>query len=287
MLKFYCKETFNLISKAKSFSLLSLLSMVTLLLLIALYFTATNISFGFQKKLGNEFALNIFINDTLSSEDFNNLKNVFDSKNYIRDIIYIDKNKAAEIFINETGEDLKNLLDFNPLPASFVLKISEEYIQSDSLKKIVSQLSNLKGIDEIVFKQEHLKKILDYINAIKKYLLIVALILFFLTTSVVYSTARLLINSKTNEIETMKLVGSKLYSIRLPLFIYFGLLGFAAGFIILFISNLYLSQLYRYINNSDKNDFNNLNNIITFLLIGPAIGIIISFITTRKTTLKL
>lgn len=289
MIKFYFKETFNLISRAKSFSFLSLLSMIISLLLIALYFIALNISSGFQKKLGNEFALNIFINDTLNNEDSSALKSFLNSKKYAREVIFIDKNKAAEIFINETGEDLMSLLDYNPLPASFILKISGEYIQTDSIKMIVHQLSNMKGVDEIVFKQEHLKKILDYINIIKKYLLIIAVILFMLTISVVYSTSKLLINSRRDEIETMKLVGAKLYSVKFPHIIYSGFIGLVAGLIVVFISNLYLSQVYKYININilEINNFSTLNNIIIFLSIGPAIGMIVTYITTRKITLKL
>lgn len=287
MLKFYIKETYNLIFKAKAFFLLSFLSMLMLLLLVVLYSAAMSLSSGFQKKLGDEFALNIFISDSLKNEDLNNLNEIFHSKHYVREVDFINKQKAAKIFNDETGEDIMSLLDFNPLPSSFILKISGEYIHSDSLNKIVYQLSKLKGVDEIIYKQEHLKKILEYINSTKKYLLILLATLFILTISVVYSTSKLLISSRKEEIETMKFVGAKLYSIKLPLFMYSGLAGLAAGLLILFISNLYLSQLYRYINELEKNDFYNLNNIFTFLSIGPAIGMIVSYITTRKITLKL
>jgi len=287
MLKFYLKEILYLIARSKYFFVLSLISMVFSLMFINLFFLTYEYSSILEKKLKNEFSINIFIKDDSTGHELSTIEKDITSNYFVKECHFIDKIRASEIFIEETGEDFRKILDFNPLPASYVLKLRDEYVNPDSLKIIIPELSKINGVEEIVFKQEHISKLLDYLKIIKKYLMVITVIIILVTIYIFLSTTRLLINSRKDDIETMKLVGAKSISLKTPFICYSGVVGFLAGIISLFFSNLYISYFDNYINIVEKHNYLILSNVITLLLIGPVMGLIISYFSSKKLTLKI
>ena len=215
------------------------------------------------------------------------LKFQLDTKNYVSSIIYISKDEAARNFIKETGEDFRKLLDYNPLPASYQISLKDNYVEKDSLNKIVASLSRLSGVDDVVFQQDFVYGILSQVDKVKKYIFVITAILFFIAVYIVYSTIKLIIRSKYDELETMKLVGAKLSTIKMPIILNGIIIGLLAGIISLVV----LYSLFSYFGNLIE-----LKRIINFkgglyipaaLLIGPVIGSMVSVISLRKITLKI
>lgn len=287
MLKYYFKESFQSILRAKSFFVLSLFSMTISLLLIFISIITLSSSAAFQKKMKNEFSVNLFLNDDLTPNKLEEIKTILENRSYIKEIKYISKEEAADLFIRETGEDFKKILDYNPLPGSFVLKFNENYVEPDSIKKIIPSLSKLEGVDEVVFKQEYLTKLVEYLNSLKKYLLIATVILLFIALYINYSTVKMVINSRVDELETMKLVGAKISSIKIPIILNSCYIGLASSLITLSIFNLYISYFDKYINILKYLEKANLFNSLMILAIGPALGLLVSVFSLRKITLKI
>jgi len=210
-----------------------------------------------------------------------------ESKNYINTINYISKDEAARNFIKETGEDFRKQLDYNPLPASYQVTLKDIYVEKDSLNKIIASLNKLTGVDDVVFQQEFVYSILSQIDKIKNYIFVVTAILFFIAVYIIYSTIKLIIKSKYEEMETMKLVGAKLSTIKMPIVLNGIIIGILAGFISLAV---FYSLFYYFGNLIEFKKFFNFNGglyVIVALSIGPVLGFLISVISLRKITLKI
>jgi cell division transport system permease protein len=165
--------------------------------------------------------------------------------------------------------------------------IKGDFVQQDTLKKLISDFSKINGVDEVSFQQDFIYKLLQYLTEIKKYIFIITAVLFFISLYLVYSTVKLITTSKYEELETMKLVGAKLSTIKMPIVLNGVLIGLFASIISLGIFLIF----FNYFNNYFK-----LYEIIHFrlryflggmLLLGPVLGFFVSLISLRKITLKI
>ncbi len=286
MIFFWLKEAVKLIGRAKSSFFLSLISTSISVFLIAASIISIQISNELQRKITNNVNINVFIKDTLTSRDIIQLQSKLKNKKYLNSIKYIDKDQAAKNFIKETGEDFRKILDYNPLPASFLITLNEGYVERDSLNKIVASISKLPGIDEVVFQQEFVYKLLSYINKFKKYIFVVTAILFFISIYIVFSTVKLITKSKYEELETMKLVGAKLSTIKMPIVLNGIFIGLLSSIISLTVFYLLIYNFSNLIEFQTYFNFNLQIYIILILCIGPTIGGFVSIFSLRKISLK-
>ena len=286
MISFYLKEAFNSIKRAKSSFFLSLTSMVIAMLLIIGSVITIQISADFQQNLKNNVSINIFLKENLSKEETAVIEKEIKHKNFVNNVVFIGKEEAAELFIKETGEDFRKILDYNPLPASFAVTFKENYVEPDSLNKMIPLFSKIKGVDDVVFKQEYVKKLLTYLSTFKKYLFIITGILFLISVYIVYSTVKLVTEMRMEEIETMKLVGAKLATIKIPIILNGMIIGLIASIISIIIFFLYITYIDKYINLLKIFNLRNEYYIAGVLLLGPFIGFIVSVFSLKKVTLK-
>jgi cell division transport system permease protein len=287
MISYYLKETLRSIKRAKSSFFLSLTSMVIAMLLIVGSVMTIQISADFQRDLKNNISVNIFLKENLTKEESASIEKEIKQKDFVNTVKYIGKEEAADKFIKETGEDFRRILDYNPLPASFSVTLKEKFVEPDSLNRIIPVFSQLKGVDEVVFKQEYVKKILTYLSTFKKYLFIITAILFLISVYIVYSTVKLVTGMKMEEMETMKLVGAKLSTIKIPIILNGILIGFIASLISIIIFFLYITYIDKYINLLKIFNLRNEYYFTGVLLLGPFIGFIVSIFTLKKVTLKI
>ncbi len=286
MLYFYFKEALKSIGRAKTSFFFSIISMMIAVFMLAGSAGMMLISNKFEKEISEKITLHLFISENNSVQSSDKIKNKIISFDFINSITFISKEKAAEIFVEKTGEDFRSILDANPLPASFDVTLKEHYFHNDSINKAVSLLEKLDGIDEVVFQESFVLRILSVFSQIKLYVYILTLIILLISGYIVYSTSRLVLNLKKNEIETMKLVGATLSSIKIPIILNGLLVGIIAGIInsIIFIS------IYYFFNTLYLNKIIHSTQIAFIPIIFLTIGIIISMLSTslvvRKITLR-
>jgi cell division transport system permease protein len=242
------KEGFSGFKRARFSSLITIFTMTIALLLLGLfaiiYTNATQIIQSFRDKVEMEVFLAVEVDSAQTAQ----IQNILLKTNGVASATYISKDEAARIFKKEFGEDIRSVLDFNPLPASFKVRLAPEYKNSDSAKTIYRILSAVNGVDDVVYRKA-LLEILDrrgkiFIGAS----VVIGVTLLIATIFLVSNTIRLTIYSKRKMITAMKLVGATRRFIRMPFLIegiLHGLLGglLSAGLIwsIIFIAKNFIS----------------------------------------------
>lgn len=286
MITFWLKEAFKSIGRAKSSFILSLISTSISVLLIVASIILIQLSNKFQTNLKEKLNINIFLKDSDSKDLISSIGNELKNKEYINSIKFIDKDEAAENFIKDTGEDFRKILDYNPLPVAYSITLKEDFVKKESIDKIVEELSKINGVDEIVYQYKFADKVLSFIDSIKKYVFLITAVLFIISLYIVFSTVKLVISLKQEEFETMKLVGAKLSAIKMPVIINGIFIGFLAGIIALGIFLLVLSYFGNLMVFKSYIDSVRLY-LILMVLIGPALGFLVSTFALRRINLRI
>lgn len=287
MILFWIKEAFKLIARAKFSFLLALTSITLSVILITVSVFIIRFSNHFEDQLKSNIIISVFIKDNSTNDEIEQIKSELSQLKYLSSSEFIDKDKAAEIFIKETGEDFRKILDYNPLPASFNLKLKNEYANRQSIKTIIKTLSDYKWSDEVIFRQDFYQKILMYIDQAKIYVFGLTGLIFLVSLYLVYSTVTLILNSKYSELETMKFVGAKLSTIKMPIILNSAITGFLAGSIALAIVWLLYFYVKGFLLSIDNVIPNKIEFIVILLSLGPIIGILVTIISLRKISLKI
>lgn len=147
----------------------------------------------------------------------------------ISKINYISKEEARKRFIKETGIEFKEILSYNPLPASLTIEINPNYLNRpyiDSLKKILTS-TNL--ISDVIYNQEFLDVIETRTSTFQKILIIIFSVVSISTILLISNTIRLAMQNKIDVINTMRLVGATHLFIELPFLIEGIIVGFLGG----------------------------------------------------------
>ena len=287
MILFWLREAFKLIARSKFSFLLALTSITLSVILITISVFIIRFSNHFEDQLKSNIVISVFIKDSIKENEIENIESELSQLNYLSTSEYITKDKAAEIFIKETGEDFRKILDYNPLPASFNLKLKNEYANRDSIKKIIKNLSGFKWSDEVIYRQDFYQKILMYIDQVKIYVFGLTGLIFLVSLYLVYSTVRLILNSKYSELETMKFVGAKLSTIKMPIILNSAITGLLSGLIALGIIWVLYFYVKGFLVTIDTVIPNKIEFIFILLALGPVIGIVVTILSLRKISLKI
>lgn len=287
MFFFYIAEALRSIKSAKSSFILTTVSLTISVLLILFSFITLQLSDYYSSSLKSNIRINVFLKESFTKSDQEKMLSELQGKIYADSIEFISKDKAAEQFIQETGEDFRKILDYNPLPASFVVQISESFANSDSLNHIIKDLSSLESVEEVVFKEGFIYRLLNYIDTIKVYIFLITLLVSMIAIYLVYATIRLIIHSRMIDFETMKLVGAKLSTIRIPVILNGLIAGLFSG-ILSYLVFLFIKKQLLIVEAMGImfSQFMLEYKLIIFLT-GPVLVFVVSVFTLRKVSLKI
>ena len=133
---------------------------------------------------------------------------------FVKTAKYISKDEAAKQYI---GEDPSAFLGFNPLPSIIVVNLNARYAEADSIPLIEKAIKNFStNINSIDYRNDLLQMVNDNLKKLGIVFLILAVILFVISLTLINNTIRLTVYSKRFLIHTMKLVGATPAFIRWP-----------------------------------------------------------------------
>ncbi len=189
-------------------------TMVLLLLGMVVFFvlSARNLSAHMKENL----TMTIMLKDSVSVNDAHLFCRDLYHRPYSRDIDYISKEQAQREQVKELGSDPSEFLGFNPFPATLEIRLKADYACRDSLKWIVKELKKDERVSDLAYMEDLMNKVNANISRVSIVLLILAILLTFVSFSLISNTVRLSVYSNRFVIHTMKLVGASWGFIRKP-----------------------------------------------------------------------
>ncbi len=184
------------------------------------------------------FQVVVFLEDGITREQLDLLRKRLERENAVKAVAYTSKEEALAKFRQEFrgNESLLEGLG-NPLPASFQLKIREEYQTPEALKQLTTFLGRLEGVEDVVYGQEWVEHLSMIVQVLKVLGVGIGGVLAVGSLLIVSNTIRLGVYARAEEIEIMRLVGASRAYIGTPFILegfFQGLLGSTVALLFLF-----------------------------------------------------
>ena len=193
----------------------SISTMLVLLLLGMVVFfvlSANNLSTYVRENI----SFTVLVSDDMKEPEVLKFQKKLNEKGYVKESVYISKEKALQEQTEAMGTDPAEFLGYNPFTASIEIKLNAEYANSDSIAWIEKEITSNKKVMEVSYPQDLLDSVNRNIRKVSMFLLGLAALLTLISFALINNTIRLAIYSKRFLIHTMKLVGASWGFIRRP-----------------------------------------------------------------------
>ncbi|MBK7107265.1 MAG: hypothetical protein IPH62_18480 [Ignavibacteriae bacterium] len=286
MFFYYLKETFSSLLKSKLASLLIISTTAIAIIFVTFSIGLVVFSKVINSHLKDNIQISLFVSDSSNTAVINRIEKELNKNVYVASQKFVSKKEALKIMKEKTGQDFSTVLDSNPLPAMFQVKLTADSINASTIEPIIKTLKKIKGIDDVIYDYSLTLKVLNYINESKKVIYTVSIVLVLLSIYLVYSNNRLLLSSRLTQYNTMKLVGAKLATIKIPIILNGIVMGIFSSIICIafyFVIENFLAQIYaaQFIKNETY------YIVVLIIVLGIILGFLGSYLSTLKVSLKI
>ena len=203
----------------KMTALTAMFSLFIALFIVGILATAGNNTYKLLHYLRSKYKVEIFFTQNISNEQAIGLIHKIKKVDGVRNATIIEKEDAVRIFKDQFGENIVELLGYNPLPVSAVVNIDRNRRDPLSIEPIIKKIKMIPNVEEIRYQgnlinkiERNYKKIVDYLPYLSSIVVIIAIL-------IIYNTIKLSVYSRKDLIETLQLVGASSMFIKLPFII--------------------------------------------------------------------
>jgi cell division transport system permease protein len=140
----------------------------------------------------------------------------------VRTATIIEKEDAIRIFKDQFGENIIDILGYNPLPVSAVVNINRTSRDRLSVEPIINEIKAINQVDEVRYQGSLINKIeRTYTRIIDQFPFLAGIIIFF-TVLVIYNTMKLSVYGRRELITSLQLIGATRTFVKMP-FIFEGI----------------------------------------------------------------
>lgn len=174
-----------------------------------------------------------YLQDGLNDTDHAHLKTRIESLYGVRQAAFVSKAQALERLRAQMERQASILdnLDANPLPDAFEIQMIAASQSWEKVEQLASALESLQGVSEVEYGQRWIKRIINVFNLFQVTAYTMGALFFMAAVFIVGNTVRLVLYSRKEEVEIMRLVGATERFILAP-FYFQSLLQAALGGII-------------------------------------------------------
>gem|GEM_PF-446113 len=264
----------------------ALLSTTLLFLLFDFFWIAAGTSERFYQDLLSDLNMEVFISEdvpdsSLTSRDTpSSLQYQIKSIEGVQSLTYISKEKAREQLSQLVGIDLLVGYDTtNPLPRSFILTFASDYLTTDKLSAIEKEILSLKGVSQVFYSKNWLKKVEKTREIVLKLGMILGILI--ILTVLISSTNNMRLTARARAVgfQQMRLLGAGKLFLSFPFLIegfLVGALSGGLGWLIIF----YLRQ--KVVFTKIIIVFPSINDIIIFCILIAVLGSVSGYLGIRR-----
>lgn len=181
---------------------------------------------SFVNVLGNSLEISVYIKPTSDTSTV---------AKEVRNIDHVDRVKI--IPKEKSWSDLKRQFDMadmeNPLPDTLHVKVDKP----ENIDAVFKTIKTYNGVEDLNYAQDIAQKMQMINNVTHSATVVVVIIVAILTITIINNTIQLVIQSRKEEIEIMRLMGVSNWYIKIPLILQGAIYGLAGALISLFPLN--------------------------------------------------
>ena len=220
-------ETFNDVRRTGIVNLVIITTMAAILTIFGAFFrTALSVS-TFAHELGNVLEISVYLKH---GTDTNAAKKRIKDFDHVEAVRVISRDVSWINLKREMGlPDIEN-----PLPDTLHVKVDKP----ENIDKVFNDVKSLSIVEDMSYAQDLVQKIETLNKVVNSITVVVIIIMAILTITIINNTIQLVIQSRKDEIEIMRLMGVGNWYIRFPLIIQGAFYGFMGSLIALIPLNI-------------------------------------------------
>jgi len=257
----------------------SVLSLFLLFLLFSLVWTVSLTVTNFYDRMVSDIDIEIFLDEVIPDSTAGIIRETLGKLEGVERVDYITREAARVRLQDMLGVDLLEGLDENPLPRSVILSFEPNYLNSDNLNRLSSDLYRLQGVDDIFYPSHWLEKA-EFTRILISDLLILLGTVIGIAV-ILYCIHAIILSARTRaeELIQMQLMGGGPVFLSLPYMIegiFYALVSAAAAWTMTYYAAGYFTF------QSIEIFIPTINEIVYFCLGAAAIGMIGGYIGIRR-----
>lgn len=250
-------------------------------LLLVIEYHSYRLTHDAQERITYKVDLSPDVTDSLALAN----KAAVEQMSYVKHVDYISKQKAAEIFSEDLGEDFVGFIGYNPLYPSLMVNFNVSLLPDNTtevLDRFCADVSRLEGVTGVAYQENVVSELREVFYKLSWFLIVFVVLLLVITIVLIDSLIRIAIYARREAIGTMRMVGATAGFITRP-FLYRSVLYGAVGGLI--ASVLTAITLWVFSNEFELNliapEHWMWYGIIALALI--VVGIVIAYLSTAVT----
>jgi len=167
----------------------------------------------------SKYTFEVFLQEKVDLDQSNAIIKQLESNPVISSIVLIDKDKSADIFLEEFGEDVVDMLGYNPLPMSLKVSLEKSNFDLNKIELLISEIEKYDFVDSIEYRGVYIDNIEDKINLFIFFFLILVIAIVFISIQMISNTVKLSMSNRSDFIEILQYNGASNMFIKIPFFI--------------------------------------------------------------------
>lgn len=250
-------------------------------LLLSIEYHSYRMTHDAQERITYKVDLSPDVSDSLALVD----KLAVEQMPYVKHVDYISKQKAAELFSEDLGEDFVGFIGYNPLYPSLMVNFNVALLPDNStvvLDRFCAEAAALEGVTGVSYQENVVNELQDAFFKLTWFLIVFVALLLVITVVLIASLIRIAIYAQRDTIHTMRLVGATASFIMRPFLLRSVAYGALGGFMasILTAIGLWVASNEFQLNLLATEHWMWYGIIAATLII---VGILISYISTAVT----
>ena len=151
-----------------------------------------------------------YLQDNLTATDRSHLKVRMENLYGVQKAAFIPKDQALSRLRTQMGRQASILenLERNPLPDAFEIQMIAAHQSWDKVEQLAAALEKLEGVNDVEYGQRWIKRIINVFNLFQLTGTIMGVLFFMAAVFIMGNTVRLVLYSRREEVEIMRLVGA-------------------------------------------------------------------------------
>ena len=266
-------EAVNDIKRTGIINLVIITTMAAILTLFGSLFRFTLSLSTFAHELGNVLEISVYLKSGTSPSI---VKDRIKEIKHVLTVTLKTKDESWGSLKQELGlHDIEN-----PLPDTLRVKVDKP----DNIDDVFNKIRPIQGVEDLGYAKELAKKMQVLMHVVNTTMIFVIIISAALTITIINNTIQLVIQSRKEEIEIMRLMGVSNWYIKTPLIMQGAFYGFVSAVIAIFPMSwieVPLQNMHKFFLIATP-DFARGLVVVTLIIIGTAFGAIGSFLSIKK-----
>lgn len=250
-------------------------------LLLCIEYHSYRITHDAQERITYKVDLSPDVSDSLALA----VKGRIEQRDYIKHVDYISREKAAEIFTDELGEDFVGFIGYNPLYPSLMVNFNVSLLPDNSnevLDRFCEEVGAEEGVTGVAYQENLVNEVRDGFYKLSWFLIALMLVLVLITVVLIDSLLRIALYAQRETIHTMRMVGANVSFIKRPFIVRSVAYGALGGL----IASLLTFAAVWVAGNEFQIPLTDASHLQWYLLIAGiliVVGILISYLSTAIT----